>query len=300
MASSPDSTLSENAQPGLGAVTIRRPDYAMNVTLCALIIAFVFILRAPFFGSPSIFIDEQFYLVVADRWVHAGALPFVDIWDRKPIGIFAIFAAAVLLFKDPIIGYQMMACLFVCVTCLIIYAAGPLFGGWKTGFVAALTYAVAVMLMEGGGGQTAVFYNLLVLAGAVIMTRLLSPGITYGPAKTIWHAVAACLLFGLALQIKYTCVIEAAALSLYLLCELYLQKRLRLPGLCLAAFLMALAGVLPTIVVGAVYARLGHWNEFFYANFDSIFQKHLWSLSRLLFLERLGKSTLMCIVFLPV
>lgn len=39
------------------------------------------------FGNPVIGFDEQFYLLVGDRMLH-GAMPFVDIFDRKPVGLF--------------------------------------------------------------------------------------------------------------------------------------------------------------------------------------------------------------------
>ena len=50
-------------------------------------------LRLPDIGNPLIDLDEQFYLLVGDRMLH-GAVPYVDIWDRKPVGLFLIYAAA--------------------------------------------------------------------------------------------------------------------------------------------------------------------------------------------------------------
>ncbi|MGJ3625795.1 hypothetical protein AB5I41_00100 [Sphingomonas sp. MMS24-JH45] len=34
----------------------------------------------------------EYYLLVGDRLFH-GALPYVDVWDRKPVGLFLVFAA---------------------------------------------------------------------------------------------------------------------------------------------------------------------------------------------------------------
>lgn len=53
-------------------------------------------LRASTFCDPFVNADEQFYLVVGDRMLH-GLLPYVDIWDRKPIGLFLLYAGIRLL-----------------------------------------------------------------------------------------------------------------------------------------------------------------------------------------------------------
>ena len=49
--------------------------------------------RAGTFGNPNIHVDEQFYLYVARRMLE-GARPFVDVWYRKPIGLFALYLPA--------------------------------------------------------------------------------------------------------------------------------------------------------------------------------------------------------------
>jgi hypothetical protein len=47
--------------------------------------------RAWIFGNPVVHIDDQFYMLVGER-MRLGDLPFVDVWDRKPIGLFLIYA----------------------------------------------------------------------------------------------------------------------------------------------------------------------------------------------------------------
>ena len=75
------------------------------------------------FGNPVIHVDEQYYLLVGDRMLH-GALPYVDIWDRKPLGLFLIFAAIRLLAGDGIMQYQIVATLFAAATALLIARIG--------------------------------------------------------------------------------------------------------------------------------------------------------------------------------
>uniref|UniRef100_UPI001C08B440 hypothetical protein n=1 Tax=Acinetobacter baumannii TaxID=470 RepID=UPI001C08B440 len=67
---------------------IRAGTYRNAVTFLILLM-FAVAVRARDFGNPSIHVDEQFYLLVGDRMLH-GALPYLDIWDRKPIGLFLL------------------------------------------------------------------------------------------------------------------------------------------------------------------------------------------------------------------
>jgi len=261
--------------------------------------ALVFILRWPYFNSPAIHIDEQFYLALADKWVNAGLIPYVNVWDRKPLGIFAIYAIAILAFKNAILGYQIMAAFFVIATGAIIMRIGRQLGDERIPFFAAMTYAVAVMLMDGPGGQTPIFYNLPVAGAVVVILRLISGDQVPSQRATCLGALAACLLFGLAIQIQYTCVVEAAFLSLFLLVVLWHRDVMRVQCLTMLASGMAFCGLLPTLLVGVVYGAIGHWHEFFAANFQSIFTKVLWRLSAMEYAQRFLQSSLFGIVFLP-
>jgi hypothetical protein len=51
------------------------------------LLAFALLMRGQTFNDPVLGFDEQFYLLVGDRMLH-GAVPYVDIFDRKPIGLF--------------------------------------------------------------------------------------------------------------------------------------------------------------------------------------------------------------------
>jgi hypothetical protein len=109
-------------------------------------------LRAFTFGSPTIQIDEQFYLLVGDRMLH-GALPFVDIWDRKPMGLFLLFAAIRLLGGEGIVQYQLVALLSVVATSVVI---------WRTARMIASRWAPCARR-----GLSAVPLGLLLLRRAI-------------------------------------------------------------------------------------------------------------------------------------
>ena len=57
--------------------------------ICLLV--FSIITRFLALGNPIIGVDEGFYLFTGGQLLH-GAIPFVDIWDRKPLGLFILYA----------------------------------------------------------------------------------------------------------------------------------------------------------------------------------------------------------------
>ncbi|MEI9927398.1 MAG: hypothetical protein WDN44_06430 [Sphingomonas sp.] len=76
--------------------------------------------RAATFGNPVVHVDEEFYFTTAIRMLH-GALPYVDVWDRKPIGLFLVYLPAAA-FGVPlgIWVYQAMATASVVLTGLVL------------------------------------------------------------------------------------------------------------------------------------------------------------------------------------
>ncbi|MEC7422484.1 MAG: hypothetical protein VX648_08835, partial [Pseudomonadota bacterium] len=51
---------------------------------------FALAVRFPFLGDHNADIDEQLYALIGSQLWH-GQLPFVDLWDRKPFGLFLLF-----------------------------------------------------------------------------------------------------------------------------------------------------------------------------------------------------------------
>lgn len=216
--------------------------------------------RAVTFGNPILHVDEQFYFVTA-RAMSDGTVPYVDIWDRKPIGLFALYLpAAAIGWPGGILAYQAMALAAAVATAGLIARLAER-AGWRPGaLVAAILYLLWLNFAEGQGGQAPVFYNLLVV-GAVLV---LSGGASRG------RALAAMTLLGLALQIKYSVVFEGAALG----CWMLWQRRGDAPAAlaALAAAMIAVA-LLPTAAVLGAYAVAGKADAFLFANFWSILDR---------------------------
>ncbi|OYW49760.1 MAG: hypothetical protein B7Y36_01710 [Novosphingobium sp. 28-62-57] len=226
------------------------------------------ITRSFLFGNPVVHIDEQFYLFVAQR-MQDGAIPYIDIWDRKPIGLFLLYKALVALPIDPVLAYQFGAGMaFTCTAMVITRIAreiAPPAAAWQAGAV----YILFMPAFNAGMGQAPVFYNLLVAMAAWGVVE----GVKRSEDKAlIWRGSLIMLLLGLAIQIKYTVVFEGAAFGLILLsrgfADVWSFRRLLGIGL----LWMALA-LLPTAAALAWFAHIGEAEAFLYANFISIFDK---------------------------
>lgn len=221
-------------------------------------------------GNPIVHTDEEFYFVTAQAMLD-GALPYVDIWDRKPIGLFLLYLPAAAF--DVPVGiwvYQAMALASVVATAWIIARLADRVG-WSRGALGAATlYIFLLGVADGQGGQSPVFYNLLIV-GAVALLLPRAEDRSADPRR-ILRASTAMLLVGLALQIKYSVLFEGAFLGLWLL---YREDRLgaalgRLAGRALLYGSLAWA---PSFLAWSSYALLGHGDAWVYANITSILDR---------------------------
>lgn len=237
---------------------LRRDTPALRL---ALLILVTLAARALTFGSPVVHADEPFYLAVADAMRH-GALPYVDVWDRKPVGLFLLYwPAAIWGLPASIYAYQAMAAASVVATAWLIARLAER-AGWCAGAMpAAILYILWLDLGDGQGGQTPVFYNLLTAGAALLVLR-------GGRAR----GVAAMLLVGAAMQVKYTVAFEGIGFALWLLRAEWRRRRSAAALVGYAAAL-ALAALLPTAAAAGAYALLGHLHEFVFANFVSILER---------------------------
>lgn len=249
------------ARRGLGALTISDP-----VALAALAAA-ALLIRMPHFGDPAFTIDEQFYLLVGDRMLH-GALPYVDIWDRKPIGLFLIYAGTRLLGGAGFWQYQAVATLFAIGTAFLIYRIARIATGRGPALVSGLLYLLWIELAEGGGGQSPVFYNLLVAGAALALIR---SGNADDEGRFRRLSLLAMLLTGLAIQVKYSVLAEGLCFGLLL--TAWSVARLGPRRGAAHVLLLALVALGPTIAAFAFYAGIGQARAFWFANFASILMR---------------------------
>ena len=235
-----------------------------------ILLAVVLAARAITFGNPILHVDEEFYFVTA-RAMLDGAVPFVDVWDRKPIGLFLIYApAAALGYPAGIWAYQALALACLVATAIVAARLADR-AGWQRGALAA---GVAVILwpnlIDGQGGQAPVFYNLLMIAAAALIVRGEHEA---SAGRRFVQGLAAMALVGLALQVKYAAVFEGLFFGLWLLWREWRAER-GIARVALAAVPLAGVAFAPTLIAWAVYAGQGQGDAWLYANFLSILDRN--------------------------
>lgn len=220
-------------------------------------------LRFTTFGDPNLHVDEAFYYVVGIE-MHHGALPYVEIWDRKPIGLFLIYYLITAISTE-VVGYQIAAWLFASATALVIARIAARWTGTQGALLAGASYLFMLGPQEGYGGQTPVFYNLLI-AGAVLLLVQSRSDLQLGRAgPRIYLAMALC---GIALTVKQTTLFESLFLGLFVALSL-LRSSVPVARSVIPILACALLGALPTVASGAAYFWLGHWAEFWQAMVNS-------------------------------
>lgn len=231
---------------------------AMVPRLLVIVVA-ALLTRALTLGNPIVYSDEEFYFAAA-RAIGNGAVPFVDIWDRKPVGLFALYMLpAALAWPWGIWLYQALALASAAATAWLIARLADRAGWARGGTAAGVAYLGWLTVAGGQGGQSPVFYNLFVAAAAWFATR---------PAARARDATAAMLLVGIAIQIKYTAGVEGVWIGLWLMHRCQCERG-AWSAIARGAMLVGIA-LIPTLAVALYYVAIGEWPAFFYANVLSI------------------------------
>ncbi len=231
--------------------------------------AFVLILvtlltRGFWFGDPVADFDDQLYSFIGWRMTQ-GDLPYVDAWDRKPFGLFAIFALAHGLFGPEPIAYQAVAAGAAMGGAWLVYLLARDLVDRGTATVAGALYLMLMAAYGSYSGQSEIFHVPLMLWMLWLVRD-------HGRPDAVRRALVAMAIGGLALQVKYTVLPQCAFFGAY---ALWGQWRAGAKPARLAALAGAFAalGVLPTALVAGLYALAGHFDAFWFANFVSFFER---------------------------
>lgn len=236
--------------------------------LIAILFGVAFIVRSRHFGNPELHVDESFYLYVGDRMLH-GAIPYVHIWDRKPIGLFLLYAAIRMLGGEGIVQYQIFATLFAGSTAALIAMWTRPAAGTIAALAAGGCYLAWADRLGGMGGQAPIFYNLLILIAAYQTWRGLVAEPIPNTRKILMSGAATMLILGIAIQMKYTVVVEGMFFGLVLLWQLYRAGASPLAFLA-TGLLWIFIALLPTMTAFIWYAAHGYGQQFIFTNFQSI------------------------------
>jgi hypothetical protein len=223
--------------------------------------------RVQFFGNPIASSDEAFYLLVGDKMLH-GALPYVTIWDRKPVGLFLLYAAMRSLGGDGVLAYQLVGTAVAVATASLVTAFASQFTNRFGAMAAGVAYLIWQTLGSAWGGQAELFYALPVCSAALMTVR----GLQEPHPRRIWlRGAIVMLLVGIAAQIKYNALFEGVFFGCCWLVVAWRSGARKTLGPL--ALLWISAAVLPTAIALAYYAQRGELSAFWYANFVSIFHR---------------------------
>ena len=218
----------------------------------------VLVMRGAAFGNPVAEMDEQLYSFIGQRMLH-GELPFVDWWDRKPFGLFALYALAHALGGPGPLAYQVPAALATFGGAVLTQRMALRLGGQVGAALAAAFYVVLMSSYGESSGQSEAFHVPLML----VMARLVwDPDHAQARRRALW----AMAVGGWALQIKYTVLPQCLFFGGW---ALWGQLRRGIPVWLALRF--ALLGIAPTVLVGLFYFAIGGWDAFWFANFQSFF-----------------------------
>ena len=200
--------------------------------------------------------DQGIYALVA-RGITEGDMPYRDVWDFKPPGIYLIYALARALFGAGQHGIRLIEISGLLLTSwgIVVLARrwwdDPLLGI----FAAALAALVHAQLDFWHSAQPETFGGMLTVAGLIVGA---------GRDKTKpWHYLAAGVLFGMAGLLKPPLAGGGAVLALW---AAYHKKTWRPIGLVL------LGGVLPFALCLAWFAAKGALTELYQTLF--VFTPH--------------------------
>ncbi|WP_294233042.1 hypothetical protein [uncultured Sphingomonas sp.] len=231
-----------------------------------ILLAVAILARMATFGNPVVHVDEEFYFFTGHA-MWQGAWPFVDVWDRKPIGLFLLYAVpAAFGFPAGIWAYQAIALISVVATGWLIARMAARLGWGAEATAAGIAYILWLDLLGGQGGQAPVFYNLLMMGAAWAILESDRRGV-----RSL--GLAAMALVGIVLQIKYSAVFEGMVFGLWLLASEWRRSRSAV-ALVLYGAALVVVSLAPTALAAGVYAAIGQWDAFLYANFLSIFHRN--------------------------
>jgi len=237
-----------------------RPRWVAAACGAAALAAGVVLLRAPSFGPSVIDWDESIYLLVS-RELLRGHAPYTVIWDHKPPGLYALFAAFQLLFGQSIASARLGAALAVTATCAVLFVCGKrLFGSSSVGALAAAAYAGQSALGGGLAANTEVLFAPFCTLGFLVLVTPETPRAS--------RVLAAGLIFGLAAQVKYVAAFELAGAFAGAAAVWSLAERRFLLSSTLRRGLLAAAGFLAPFALAALaFLAAGRFPEYAHANF---------------------------------
>ncbi|HEY9630391.1 MAG TPA: glycosyltransferase family 39 protein [Coleofasciculaceae cyanobacterium] len=219
--------------------------------------------------------DESLYLLVSQSMLD-GDIPYVGIWDNKPVGIYLLYILSFLLFGKSIFAIRLLSCGAIAATCYVLYHFSQLWAGNAKlmGVIAALLYIVSTLQNGGTAANTEIFFIPFV-ATAYYWVAAQWQERTQSVSRWRYFAIGLCL--GIAFIIKYVVIYDLVAILLLLAVPFFLTPSHIAPLQSrhqyfqrAGVFLILLLGfLLPFFLMASFFVLTGSFSDFFYANFTA-------------------------------
>ncbi len=243
-------------------ITQQAKSYAATVFIVLLVV----LVRSPYLGDPAADPDEQLYSVMGQAWL-AGEMPYRDLWDRKPPGLFALFAGLHWIGGSSPLAYQIPGIACTAASALMIHNQAMRIGTPFGAMIVTALFVLNIPLFFMHLGQSETFLTPLLLIQLIAMRHVFSSD---DPAKIFRLLCGVMALGGIALQIKYSVLPFCALLAAMAAFRLW-QLHVGVIRFAASLMLFAILGLLPTFLFAAYFASQGEFESFFFANFVSIF-----------------------------
>jgi 4-amino-4-deoxy-L-arabinose transferase-like glycosyltransferase len=225
--------------------------WRLQSLIFALFFVLAFLSRLPSFFRSVLDWDESLYFLIAAQW-RAGHLPYTTIWDNKPVGIYAIFAAAQALFGDRVAAIRLASIAVTALTAFAVYRITRLLACGTPSRAAPLLAGFASILCSlSNDGLAANTEPFMACCTALAVWAAASTSLSRVPRR---QAVLTGLLLGAAFMVKYVAVFEAPAVLLLLLLRQGAapwRHRAGIAALCIAG------AALPLLAVIILYGQAG-------------------------------------------
>lgn len=225
---------------------LRQPNAMIVLALVAAAVA----MRLPLMLLARPYNDELMYALVGHQWL-MGHPPYSVLWDVKPPGLFALYAAAESMLGDPLLGPRVLPVICIVATALALRRLAIAWvGDGRAGFMAGLLYASYSLVLEGVMGSSELLVAPFVAFALLLAGR---PG--------AWPALLSGFLFGLAGMVKQVAIFEAV-LGFAIM---YAANGERRSGFLAPASLYCLGGLTPFLAFAAYFGSVGTLDEFLQA-----------------------------------
>ena len=169
--------------------------------------------RLPAFALSVVDWDESLYFIMAEQW-RAGHLPYTVVWDNKPIGIYAVFAAFQALLGDTPVSMRVAGVLAIAGTAVLVYRLTrhllrdlPPLTAELSGALAGVLFIVTTIPDDGVASNTESFMEAFTCLG---MLWAVTPAGRLGRGRVL----AIGLSLGAAFMLKYVAVFDMFAVFL--------------------------------------------------------------------------------------